>query len=493
MHIKSHTTPAPFTPRSALACALVALSLGLTSCAQNSNGSQGPQASIGPGTLNVADAAIAGGDPEMALSVSQSILANDPGNVDALVHEGNAYYALDRCPPAEAAFQLALKGDPKSSVAETGLGRCMLKVDPRAAETAFMAAASDDPGNAAALNDLGIARDLQGNFAGAVAPYQNALLADPSLTAAEINLGLSLALSGQGAEALQYLGPLATGPNATPKMREDYAAALVATGRQDEARQVLAIDLPPDQVNQAMAGFQALIANSVNNPPPPPQAAPTQNIVQTQPVNIVPPPPAPAAPVITPAALQPVAAPKPLVQAVSPKPNVTAPAPAPVVAANSQPMATKTIVTKTQTTTSTQPVPLPVSLVNKPAVLPLAGPAAQAAPKPLPVQAMAAPAHIEAQPLPLATDQANPASAVTGPEVQLAALNSAEAAHAAWVQAYSDAPSLLGGKAPQISKVTVNGRTFYRLRVGGFSSKSDAAAFCSQFAADGGTCTVANF
>ena len=225
--------------------------------------------------MNVADAAIAGGDPEMALSVTQSILASAPDNVDALIHEGNAYYALQRCPAAEAAYELALHYDPKATEAETGLGRCLLKTDPHAAELAFTQAIADDPNNADALNDLGIARDLQGNFAGAVEPYSRALLADPSMTAAEVNLGLSLALSGHGPEALQYLGPLATGPGATPKIREDYAAALLASGRSAEAQQVLSIDLPPDQVLRAMRGFSQVIAQSVAAPPPAPARGPT--------------------------------------------------------------------------------------------------------------------------------------------------------------------------------------------------------------------------
>jgi len=229
-----------------------------------------------PDTMNVADAAIAGGDPAMALSVSQSVLQSDPNDVDAMIHEGDAYYALQRCPDAIAAYRLALQADPGSSQAQTGLGRCLLKTDPKAAEAALSLAVQDDPGNAAALDDLGIARDLQGNFAGAIDPYQRALLAQPGCIAAEVNLGLSLALSGNGAAALQYLGPLATSPDATPKIRENYAAALIASGRDAQARQVLGVDLPPDQVDAAMSGFTSVLVNAQqslsvgeNDAPPP--------------------------------------------------------------------------------------------------------------------------------------------------------------------------------------------------------------------------------
>ncbi len=242
----------------------------------------------GPSTLNVADAAIAGGDPAMALSVSQSVLQSDPNNVDALIHEGDAYYALQRCPDSIAAYTLALKFGPKSSPAETGLGRCVIKTDPKAAEAAFSRAVRDDPENAAAWNNLGITRDLQGNFVGAADSYHQALLAQPGLTAAEVNLGLSLALSGNAAAALQYLGPLAMGPDATPKIRQNYAAALVASGREADARQVLSVDLPPDQVNRALAGFRAVIAASqpvAAAAPPPAQRtafnAPEPPVIET--------------------------------------------------------------------------------------------------------------------------------------------------------------------------------------------------------------------
>ena len=266
---------------------IVVIGLGLAGCAHpysTTTASTDPAAaSTDPatGVLNVADAAIAGNDPAMALQVSQSVLANDPHNIEALYHEAAAYYAVGRCEDAVAAYRLALKLDPRSSPAQTGIGRCLLRYDAAGAEHAFMAAVQDDPGNAAALNDLGIARDLQGNYAGAIQPYQQALLVAPGALATEVDLGMSLALSGNGAEALQYLGPLATGPEATPKIREDYAAALLASGRVDEARQVLAVDLPPDQVGVMLTDFSTAITNGRTAQPPAPSAAAAQPTAQT--------------------------------------------------------------------------------------------------------------------------------------------------------------------------------------------------------------------
>jgi Flp pilus assembly protein TadD len=414
-----------------LAClSILALLAGCTTPLPNSTAdmvSTTPE----PAELNVADAAIAGGDPSMALSVSQSVLKNSPDNVDALVHEGDAYYALGRCPASQAAYQLALTQNPRSAAAETGLGRCLLKTDPRAAEGALTQAVQDDPGNADALNDLGIARDLQGNFAGAVDPYQRALLADPGMTAAEINLGLSLALSGNGQAALQYLGPLATGPGANAKTREDYAAGLVAVGRVSEARTVLSVDLPPSQVDSAIAGFSAVIAQSqapLAAPAPPP---PTQPQITTTDV--------------TTTTLTPAPAPAPL-EVTAPPPDAAPPAPAPKTSAVPQPPSSTDI-----------------------AAMPPVGSAA-------------------------ATPAAPSGDAAAGSyQVQLGALGSQDQAQHQWDRISGASPSLFGDKQPDIETATVNGHTYYRLRTGSFASKADAAKFCGEVSAAGNACTLADF
>jgi Flp pilus assembly protein TadD len=413
-----------------------ALALFLASCAGAPSASTEAANPIGPTTLNVADAAIAGGDPNMALSVTKAILASAPDNADALIHEGDAYYALQRCPAADAAYELALRHDPKATQAETGLGRCLLKTDPRAAELAFTQAIADDPDNADALNDLGIARDLQGNFAGAAEPYSRALLADPSMTAAEVNLGLSLALSGHGPEALQYLGPLATSPGATPKIREDYAAALLASGRRAEAQQVLSIDLPPDQVLSAMRGFSQVIA-------------------QSQAVAL----PAPAAPSMAEAPVAPVAA-APLMSAVAePEAVMSAPAAQNVdVIAQSQ----------------AAPLPAPASSRAEAPVAPVV-----AAPL---MSAVAEPEAVMSAPAAQNADAA----------VQLGAFNSRSLAERVWMQLEARDPALFASRTPEITAVTVKRRVFYRLRVAGFENEAAANKFCGAVAARS-ACTLANF
>jgi Flp pilus assembly protein TadD len=436
-----------------------------------------------PAELNVADAAIAGGDPSMALSVSESVLKDNPDNVDALVHEGDAYYALGRCPASEAAYQLALTQNPKSTAAETGLGRCLIKTDPASAEAALEQAVQDDPGNADALNDLGIARDLQGNFAGAVDPYRRALLANPGDEAAEVNLGLSLALSGNGQAALQYLGPLATGPNASAKTREDYAAGLVAIGRIAEAKQVLSVDLPPDQVNAAIDGFSAVIADAQAPLPASPQqqaSAPTAAQVQTASIATTPLPgdesPVPVPPTsFGPAAL--TATPPP------PVPPITAPPP------DNAP--------QNADAAYSGPSPIPGAISSS-----TGGPAPTSSNAPTPPASVRPMHHREPPALSPATTVAPMATTTPADtsddssgayQVQLGALASQDDAQHQWNRISGAMPALFSDKQPTIVAATVNGHTYYRLRTGSFGSKADAAKFCGEVSAAGNACTLANF
>jgi Flp pilus assembly protein TadD len=426
----------PARRRAGLSFVALAVSLAMTGCSSTTNATSqnGTNGSIGPNTLNVADAALAGGDAQMALSVSQSILEQDPNNVDALVHEGDAYYALGRCPASVSSYKQALKYDPKSSAAQIGLGRCLLKYDPVQAAAAFTAATQDDPGNAAAFANLGIALDLQGNFAGAASAYQQSLTIDAGSTPTTVNYGLSLALSGQGEQALQYLGPIATGPGATPKIRQDYAVALIAVGRNDDARQVLSIDLTPDKVNQTMAAFQSLISQNVANPAPPPPPAPTDMAVPTAPVAAAPIPQASAAPMpLAPvASAVPVAAPvaAPVAMETAPPPPAPPPvavaqpaAPAPEMAQAAMPAPAKPIVQPKPVVAAPMPKPAPTVATAQPEVAPAASAATTGAPAKLDVAAATQPA-----PMP------KPAPAVTAqPEIKPAAMAAAPAKPAATV------------------------------------------------------------
>jgi hypothetical protein len=77
--------------------------------------------------------------------------------------------------------------------------------------------------------------------------------------------------------------------------------------------------------------------------------------------------------------------------------------------------------------------------------------------------------------------------------VQLAALDSREAALRTWDHLSHRMPSLFDGRRPIFVEAHVNGHTYWRVRTAGFASVSEASRFCDDVQAQGGACTVASF
>jgi len=209
-------------------------------------------------TLRVVDAALAGGAPALALQMSEDILARHPRDVGAMVRRGDALFELGRRDDAAASYTHALGLDRDNIPARIGLARTRLATDPAAAESILTEIVAREPHNAAAQNDLGIARDLQGRHLDAEAAYRAAISVTPENPAIQINYGLSLALAGKPAEALRILRPIAENPDATPRARQDLAVALTLSGDTAGAEKLLGKDLSADQVADAIAGYQAL-------------------------------------------------------------------------------------------------------------------------------------------------------------------------------------------------------------------------------------------
>jgi Flp pilus assembly protein TadD len=234
--------------------ALMALVSLLAACASQPL----PRLRDGQPGLDVARAALSGGTPDIALNISKGILGKEPHNVPALLMQGDALSALGRSDEAEASYANALAARPASVEAKIGLGRLRLRSNPAQAQILFSGVVQQEPRNKLALNDLGIAYDLQSQHATAQGAYRQALSVDPVMRAAEVNLALSLALSGQVSEAIKILRPLASHPEAARRVRQDLAVALTLAGDKQEAARILGSDLTPEQVEDALAAYGAL-------------------------------------------------------------------------------------------------------------------------------------------------------------------------------------------------------------------------------------------
>ncbi len=239
--------------------AIIVLMLFLAGCA-------GPRSNVVDRvpSLRVADAALVAGAPEIALRVADLTLQRDPRNVEALVTKGDTLYAMGLREEAGTAYRQAVNLDPTLAAAQLGLGRTLVQSNPAAAETAFLAAVASRPDDSAALNDVGIARDLLGRHAEAQEAYRRALAIAPGAADVKVNLGLSLALTGSKSAAVEVLREAAATPEAIQGRGKELAAALALAGDAAGAHQFASAGSP-----QAVAPSIA----SAEMPRPPSMAA----------------------------------------------------------------------------------------------------------------------------------------------------------------------------------------------------------------------------
>ncbi len=88
------------------------------------------------------------------------------------------------------------------------------------------------------------------------------------------------------------------------------------------------------------------------------------------------------------------------------------------------------------------------------------------------------------------TATAKPAAKTGGVKIQLGAYASEKEANETWQKIQKKFPSI-AGKTPSISHADVKGKTFYRLRLGGFADKASAGELCKNLTAKGQGCMLA--
>jgi hypothetical protein len=101
---------------------------------------------------------------------------------------------------------------------------------------------------------------------------------------------------------------------------------------------------------------------------------------------------------------------------------------------------------------------------------------------------------VSGEPQPQQVASADPVATATTSSgayaVQLAAPATDREAQSASSRLQAKYSSELGGMQPTIHQAEVNGRSIYRVRVGGMA-KADAVALCQKLKASGGACFVA--
>lgn len=209
--------------------------------------------------LDIADVALRSGALTTALTVVQGVLSEHPDNVDALLTQAEVQSQLGDATAAEASVRRAYTLRPGNARVLITLGKTQLRDDAGAAEASFERALATAPNNETAMTDLGVALDLQAKHRQAQAEYRKVLaLESGDHFATRVDLGLSLALTGDSQEALTELRPAAAAPDVTPRVRQDLAAALALAGDQRAAETLLSADMSQEQVASVISGYEAL-------------------------------------------------------------------------------------------------------------------------------------------------------------------------------------------------------------------------------------------
>jgi len=138
------------------------------------------------------------------------------------------------------------------------------------------------------------------------------------------------------------------------------------------------------------------------------------------------------------------------------------------------------------------PAPASVAQSQRPSPRPRRLAAAQTAPAPAAiVTSTPAAARPEAAPKPAAAEPA-PAKVASGSAmVQIGAFDSDALAKGEWQRVSGKFGNLFSGKSRVVQEAQSGGRTFWRLRAGGFESKDEARRFCAALIAGGVDCIPA--
>ena len=197
----------------------------------------------GAGAANAQVAVGVGAEsPADALARNMKTLGRSPGSFESLIGAGRASIALGDTQAAAGFFGRAEEVWPASPLPQAGMGAAMAHEGDGAAALQFFARAVQRGATQSMIGaDRGLAYDLLGQHAQAQADYRAALPGRDG-DEARRRLALSLAITGQKAEALSLLSPLmARGDAAGARVR---AFVLALSGDATGARAAINAAMP---------------------------------------------------------------------------------------------------------------------------------------------------------------------------------------------------------------------------------------------------------
>ncbi len=208
--------------------------------------------------MRVAETTRTAGDPASAIPLYQRAAKLLPESAEPLIGLGETLNELRAYGEASEAWSRAVALAPKNVAALKGYGTALTGLNqPHLALVKFQAALAlaPEPG---IYNGLGVAYDMLGEASQAQASYRSGLQGAPDDLGLVNNLGLSLALSGQHAEAIALLERAVTLPGVTVRHRQNLALAYGLSGNAERAARLARLDLDEQRVRQNLGYYQVL-------------------------------------------------------------------------------------------------------------------------------------------------------------------------------------------------------------------------------------------
>ncbi|WP_206239024.1 SPOR domain-containing protein [Novosphingobium terrae] len=419
------------------------------------------------------------------------------GGALALALLGGAQAIAEGAAPAGASVQTiaagesALRKAPRDAATRAALGRAYLRGGRfESAVTVLSDAVVLGDNSPRTTLSLALAQTALGHSREALALLQTV---QGTLPAADY--GLALALAGDSAGGVTVLANAARAGDANEKLRQNLAYAYALDGRWAEARNVAAMDLSPDKLDERLTQWAATarpdatrqrVAALLGAPVVGDPGLPTALALRDE---------APGAQL---AAKAPAAAPQPMAEKELPA-VATAAVSAPVVPARAAPAVVSTPVVEPVRDVAPEAAPAqPSGRAAMGGVMAWsevpATPAAQPAPRAVPTRvAYEAPAPkargvkvAKVQPARLRVAKAEVTRSAAGSHlVQLGAFSNQ--ANAEKARKMAMARGDLRSHEVTITKATVNGREFWRVAALGFDSNSAQGA-CGRVKKSGGVC-----
>jgi len=215
-----------------------------------------PAAGTPASNLKLARTLRGAGELNAAIGAYRAVAAVKPVDPAVLAEFGDALLSAGLIDESIGVYSEVNLQSKSAADALMGLSRAQLSLDSPAkalvyADRAITAA----PAEPRAQILRGVILDGMGRHAEAQICYRAALKQEPRGLAARNDLALSLAITGQYAEAIDILGPIARSSDATPGLRQNLALIYGLKGDRDKALALGRADLDPTaaEANQRFA------------------------------------------------------------------------------------------------------------------------------------------------------------------------------------------------------------------------------------------------